>query len=62
MKDREMPASPEKRVLHLVGKEGILRPRDLQDKGLPTDYLWRLHQKGKLVKVGRGMYAIPASR
>ncbi len=54
-----MPASHEKQVLDLVDKRGILRPRDLQAKGLPTDYLWRLHQKGKLAKVGRGMYAIP---
>ena len=54
-----MSATPEKKVLELAGKKGILRPRDLQAKDLPTDYLWRLHQKGKLVKVGRGMYAIP---
>ena len=54
-----MRVSTEKRVLDLVTKGGIIRPRDLQRKGLPTDYLWRLHQKEKLVKVGRGMYAIP---
>lgn len=38
---------------------GFLRPLDLHSKGLPTDYLWRLQQKGKLVRVGKGMYAIP---
>jgi predicted transcriptional regulator of viral defense system len=56
-----MSASAEKRVLELAGKGGILRPRDLKSKGLPTDYLWRLHQKEKLEKVGRGMYAIPGA-
>jgi predicted transcriptional regulator of viral defense system len=49
--------STEKKVLALVRKGGILRPRDLQVKGLPSDYLWRLHKQGKLEKVGRGMYA-----
>ena len=56
-----MSASAEKKVLDLASKRGILRPRDLQSKGLPTDYLWRLHQKEKLEKVGRGMYAIPGA-
>jgi predicted transcriptional regulator of viral defense system len=49
--------STEKKVLALVRKGGILRPRDLQVKGLPPDYLWRLYKQGKLEKVGRGMYA-----
>ena len=46
-----------KKVLDLARKGGILRPRDLSVKGLPSDYLWRLHRQGKLEKVGRGMYA-----
>lgn len=56
-----MSASAETKVLDLARKSGILRPRDLRSKGLPTDYLWRLHQKEKLEKVGRGMYAIPGA-
>jgi len=47
----------QKKVLDLARKGGILRPRDLQEKGLPSDYLWRLHKQGKLEKVGRGMYS-----
>src|SRR4051794_23312796 len=47
----------QKKVLDLARKSSILRPRDLQEKGLPSDYLWRLHKQGKLEKVGRGMYA-----
>ena len=46
----------EKKVLDLARKSSILRPRDLEEKGLPSDYLWRLHKQGKLEKVGRGMY------
>ena len=59
MSKRTMSGSAEKKVLDLVRKRGILRPRDLQSEGLPTDYLWRLHQKDKLVRVGKGMYVIP---
>ncbi len=56
-----MAMSAENKVLGLVTKGGILRPRDLQKKGLPIDYLWRLYQKDKLIKVGRGMYTIPGA-
>ena len=52
-------SSTEKKVLHLARKGRILRPKDLLAKGLPTDYLWRLHQQQKLEKVGRGMYVAP---
>lgn len=58
---KPMSASAEKKVLDLVRKGGILRPRDLQAKGLPKDYLWRLHKQEKLEKVGRGMYATPGA-
>jgi predicted transcriptional regulator of viral defense system len=54
-----MSQSLEMRVLDLAREKGILRPRDLQLRGLPADYLWRLHQKDKLEKVGRGLYAFP---
>lgn len=53
---KQVNQSTEKKVLALVRKGGILRPQDLQQKGLPSDYLWRLHKQGKLEKVGRGMY------
>lgn len=56
-----MNASAEKRVLNFARQGGILRPRDLHAKGLPKDYLWRLHKQEKLEKVGRGMYAMPGA-
>ena len=55
---KQVNPSTEKKVLDFVRKGGILRPQDLQKKGLPSDYLWRLHKQGKLEKVGRGMYAV----
>jgi len=54
-------ASAEKKVLDLARQGVILRPRDLQSRGLPADYLWRLHKKDKLERVGRGMYAFPGA-
>jgi predicted transcriptional regulator of viral defense system len=58
---KQLSASAEKKVLDLARKGVILRPRDLQTKGLPKDYLWRLHKQEKLEKVGRGMYAMPGA-
>lgn len=55
---KQVNRSTEKKVLDSVRKGGILRPQDLQKKGLPSDYLWRLHKQGKLEKVGRGLYAV----
>lgn len=55
---KQVNPSTEKKVLDFVRKGGILRPQDLQKKGLPSDYLWRLHKQGKLEKVGRGLYAL----
>lgn len=55
---KQVNLSTEKKVLDFVRKGGILRPQDLQKKGLPSDYLWRLHKQGKLEKVGRGLYAV----
>lgn len=54
-----MSQSLEMRVLDLACQKGILRPRDLQLRGLPADYLWRLYRKDKLKKVCRGLYAFP---
>lgn len=58
---KQVNQSKETRVLDLARKGGILRPRDMKIKGLPSDYLWRLHKQGKLEKVGRGMYAVPGA-
>jgi predicted transcriptional regulator of viral defense system len=48
----------EAKVLDLAREKGVLRPRDLAQRGLPTDYLWRLYRKEKLERVGRGLYSL----
>ncbi|MBU0741474.1 transcriptional regulator [bacterium] len=60
-----MSSGPEKlspneaAILQLVEALGILRPRDLRTKGHLVAYLQRLMAKGRLVKLGRGQYALP---
>jgi len=47
------------KVLELVRKAGILRPRDLDEHGIPRTYLQRLYEKGLVERVGRGLYMLP---
>jgi predicted transcriptional regulator of viral defense system len=47
------------RIVHYVGKHGIVRPRDIEAMGLPREYLLRLHRQGKIVRSGRGLYSLP---
>ncbi len=49
------------RILELVGKAGVLRPRDLDPHGIPRTYLSRLCAAGKLQRIGRGLYVLPDS-
>jgi hypothetical protein len=55
----EIPSPGEAKVLELVAAMGILRPRDLRAGNLSVAYLQRLVAKGRLVKLGRGQYALP---
>ncbi len=53
-----MPSLTEQRVLRLVRRLGIVRPRDLRAHGLPGEALWRLARRG-LVELGsRGVYVL----
>ena len=51
-----MKKSQADRVLELARKVGIVRPRDLKTLGIPQGYLWRVHRRGLLERVGRGLY------
>ena len=44
-------------ALALIQKQGMIRPRDLAAHNIPMDYLHRLHQRGMIERVGRGLYA-----
>lgn len=46
-------------VLNLVQQHGLIRPRNLDALGIPRTTLTRLVNFGKLVRVGRGLYANP---
>ena len=49
------------KILELVRKAGVLRPRDLDSCNIPRTYLSRLCSAGKLQRIGRGLYVLPGS-
>jgi predicted transcriptional regulator of viral defense system len=49
------------RVIKLVKKHGILRPRDLDAHGIPREYLRQLYDQGVLERTGRGLYELANS-
>ena len=46
-------------ILELAEAKGILRPKDVQEEGLPRQYVYRLYEQGKLEKISRGLYKLP---
>ena len=46
-------------ILALAARRGIVSAADLAERGLPRRYLSRLARRGKLDRVGRGLYALP---
>lgn len=46
-------------ILDLAAQRGLIRPRDLSQRGLPSIALTRLVRQGLLTRVGRGLYACP---
>jgi|SRR5665213_2161756 len=49
------------RVLALALEIPFVRPRDVENIGVPREYLRRLHRAGQLERVGRGLYRLPNS-
>jgi len=47
------------KVLELVKKAGVLRPRDLDPYNIPRTCLSRLCAAGKLRRIARGLYILP---
>ena len=45
-------------VLHRLARKGPVRPRDLDDAGIPRAYLKRLRDRGVLEQVDRGLYRL----
>jgi predicted transcriptional regulator of viral defense system len=46
-------------ILTLARTNGLLRTRDVEGAGAPRAALATLTQEGRLVKLGRGLYALP---
>jgi len=46
-------------IIALAKTRGLLRPLDLDARGLPRVSLTRLVRQGRLARVGRGLYALP---
>ena len=44
---------------HIVGRAGLLRPRDLRAQGIAAEHLRRLVQRGQVQRMGRGLYRLP---
>lgn len=52
-------ASSHQKILDLAAEHGLIRPRDLTERGLASIALTRLVRQGLLERVGRGLYALP---
>jgi predicted transcriptional regulator of viral defense system len=59
--NRKNKKSQANRVLSLVRRSGILRPRDLDRHGIARTYLQRLERRGLLERAGRGLYRLPSA-
>ncbi len=48
-----------KKIIELAEKYSVLRPKDVEKYNIPRQYVYRLYNKGKLEKIGRGLYKLP---
>ena len=55
------PSIPAKTAIGLVRRLGVIRLRDAAEQGVHPEVLRRLAADSRLVKVGRGMYSLPAT-
>ncbi len=55
----EKETSKREKVIRLAQELPVIRPRDLQERGLPKDYLYQLAQAGVIDRLGRGLYQWP---
>jgi len=53
-----MQESRIEKIIALAEEEGLIRPRDLDEYGIPREYLRRLCAKGVLERQARGIYTL----
>src|SRR5689334_3269191 len=46
-------------LLNLAREQGVVRSTDLRLRGIPREYLSRLHREGVLERASRGVYYLP---
>ncbi len=47
------------KIIELAKEQGVIQVRDLRERDIHPEYLRRLCEKGSLVKLARGQYALP---
>jgi len=47
------------KTLKIASRTGVVRPKDLDQYGIPRKYLHILYRKGLLDRIGRGLYESP---
>ena len=53
-----MPTPINKAIIKAIKKHGVIRLRDLQNKGFHSEQVRRLADQGLITRVGRGLYAL----
>ena len=52
-----MTTEKQNKILDIISDRGVIRPRDLEKKGISPQILYRLCWDGKVVRLARGLYA-----
>lgn len=56
-----MAVSKTENILKVLKEVGIVRPADLAKFGMRREQMYRLHDKGLVERIGRGLYVLPQS-
>jgi predicted transcriptional regulator of viral defense system len=48
-------------IVALLTERGVVRPRDLRERGLSVASLYWLHRNGRVMRTGRGLYYLPGA-
>lgn len=59
---KESSMDRKQKIMELAKKMGLIRPRDVEAAGVHREYLLRLYRNGDLIRVGRGLYALPGAQ
>jgi predicted transcriptional regulator of viral defense system len=51
-----MITEKQNKVLDIISSCGVIRPRDLEKKGISPQILYRLYRDGKVIRLRRGLY------